>query len=151
MATINLLPRKEFEIIFDTGDILLGKYGTWAVKRFCDLKGIPIEEAIKEDDENVINEQSLSKNLEDAALLILCAVEYSYRLKKKEFQFDVVHAYDWIDKLGGISSELCFALLGHAASDLKEKKSLAKQQALMSYNGGSLQPEEELKNSGVVQ
>lgn len=115
MTKIELLPRKEFKIIIDT-QVIPGKFGTWALKRFCMKKGYNLQQL----------GEALTKNLaiDDITEFILCAVEQSFReLKSKEaFPYNDVDACMWVDELGGISSDDLNRLFVHASDE--EKKNL---------------------------
>lgn len=115
MATIELLPRKEFKIVIDT-QVIPGKFGTWALKRFCGKKGYSLQQL----------GEALSKNLsiDDMVEFILCAVEQSFReLKTKEaFPYNDVDACMWVDEMGGISGVDVSRLFAHASDEDAEKK-----------------------------
>lgn len=119
MAKANLLPRKEFEIILDDGQVIAGKYGTWAIKRFCDKRGIKLSQL------NEILSGDLS--FDDIVEILLCAVEYNCRLKNLPFNFSDIDVCGWIDELGGLLGEEYLKLAAHAGSS-DEKKSPVNQQ-----------------------
>lgn len=113
MATIKLLPRKEFKIVLPDAEIP-GKFGTWALKRFCMKKNYSLQQL----------GEALTKNLsiDDMVEFILCAVEQSFReLKSKEsFPFTDLDACMWVDELGGISGEKLNELFAHASDGEKK-------------------------------
>lgn len=115
MATIELLPRKEFKIVIDT-QVIPGKFGTWSLKRFCMKKGYSLQQL----------GEALSKNLsiDDMVEFILCAVEQSFReLKSKEaFPYNDVDACMWIDEMGGISGGDVNRLFAHAGDEEKKNQ-----------------------------
>lgn len=114
MASLNLLPRKSFEILLDDKSVVRGQYSLWSVKRYCDLKKLSLAQ---------LEEQLSVENiaLDDIVKLILCAVEYSTRKEKKGFAWSDVDVCDWIEQLGGIGSENYNALIGHARSEEESK------------------------------
>lgn len=121
MASIVLLPRKSFEIVLDDKSVVRGQYSLWSVKRYCDLKKLSLAQ---------LEEQLSVENiaLDDIVLLILTAVEYIARKEKKGFAYSDVDVCDWIEQLGGITSENYQNLIGHARSEdtsepSEEKKS----------------------------
>lgn len=118
MIKINLLPRKEFEIILDDKTVK-GKYGTWSGKRFCDIKGLTLPE--------LFEYLKRGSSFDDVCLQILCAVEYSCRKDGKPFSYTDIDVCEWIDEMGGIVSEDFKKLCLHA-SDEQEKKSLTDDQ-----------------------
>lgn len=115
MATIDLLPRKEFAIVLEDGVRIPGKFGTWALKRFSDKRGHKSLPELQE----ALGQMSLS----DAVDYLLSAVEQYFRqLKTKDsFPYTDLDACDWIDQLGGIASADMQRLFGHAGGD-EEKK-----------------------------
>lgn len=122
MASIVLLPRKSFEIVLDDKSVVRGQYSLWSVKRYCDLKKLSLAQ---------LEEQLSVENiaLDDIVKLILCAVEYTTRKEKQGFGYTDVDVCDWIEQLGGITSEAYQSLIGHARSEdttepSEEKKSL---------------------------
>jgi len=115
MATINLLPRKVFEITLDSGEVITGQYGTWALKRFCDKGGLTLSQA-----GGRLSAESMS--LGDIVDYILCAVEYWSRKGKHGFALTDVDVCDWIDEMGGIQSETFVRLFNHSADEATEEK-----------------------------
>lgn len=115
MATVNLLPRKEFEIVLDDGEKIPGRYGTWALKRFCDKRGLTLS-GLNE----LLNLDTLT--LDMVQDFILCAVEYAYRERKLPFEFTDIDSCGWIDQLGGLQGVEYLRLSNHAYGD-EEKKS----------------------------
>lgn len=116
MIEVNLLPRKEFEIILD-GEVIPGKFGTWSAKRFSDKKGFSLSQLVdyyKNDD----------VSFDDVTLNILCAVEYGCRKKSIPFHWTDVDVCEWIDEMGGMLSEKWKSLVGHAydKEDKPQKK-----------------------------
>lgn len=118
--SLNLLPRKEFEITLNSGDTIKGKYGTWAAKRFCDKQNLSIVQFIEKFGEV----SKLSFN--DIVLLILCSVEYAWRKENRgAFVYSDVDACEWVEELGGFGSEAYNRLFAHFSSDVEsteEKK-----------------------------
>jgi hypothetical protein len=115
MASIELLPRKEFIIKLDSGEEIKGKFGTWALKRFCLTKNYTLQQ---------LTEALTTKlTIDDAINFILSAVESSFReLKNKEsFPYNDIDVCAWIDEMGGFASEDLNKLFLHASDE--EKKS----------------------------
>lgn len=136
---INLLPRKEFEIKLSDGQIISGKFGTWAMKMFCIKKGVDIQEfgqffAIRSDK----NPEGLTviEVVDNFALFLLCAVEYSVRKSGKAFNYNEINAYDWIDEMGGTESE-DFTKLVNLMSDEEAKESDEKKSSLIGENSNA--------------
>lgn len=118
---LELLPRKEFEFILDSGNVVKGKFGTWAAKRFCDKKQISIVQFIEKFHPEKIEEITF----DDVTLLILCSVEYSHRKENKgPFPYTDIDACEWVEGLGGFGGEDYGRLFSHFASDVEgeEKK-----------------------------
>ena len=110
MAEIVLLPRKSFEIVLDDKSVVRGQYSLWSVKRYCDLKKLSLAQL-----EDQLSAENIA--LDDIVKLILCAVEYTYRKENKGFSYTDVNVCDWIEELGGITSEKYQSLIGHARSE----------------------------------
>lgn len=113
MVTINLLPRKEFEITLESGEIIAGKFGTWAVKRFCDQRKYTLKQM-----QDVFSNQAYG--IADLAEFLLAAVEYKMRREGKKFEYSEMNACEWIDELGGAEGADLMKLFGHAADDAQE-------------------------------
>lgn len=111
-ATINLLPRKEFEIVLEN-ETIKGQFGTWALKRFCDKKNLSLKEA---------GEKLSDPGMSDVVDYILAAIEYSARKINAPFSYTDVHVCGWIDELGGIQDEKFVSLFNHSAGETKEEK-----------------------------
>ncbi len=116
MASINLLPRKEFEITLNSGEVIKGKYSLWSVKRFCDRKKMKLSEL-----DTFMTQDSIT--MDDVCLMILCAVEHCKREAGLAFSYTDFHVCNWIEELGGLTSEGYVSLMNHAASEIEEKKS----------------------------
>ena len=111
MISINLLPRKEFEILCD-GKTIPGKFGTWSAKRFSDIKKLTLKQL------GAYLDQELQ--LGDVVLNILCAVEYACRRSKVPFTYTEMDVCEWIDEMGGVHSDMFLELCSHARSELAE-------------------------------
>ena len=119
MATLNLLPRKTFEIILDDGTVIKGQFGTWALRRFCDK----MKYSLAESDDHLMPYTEATPNgkmgVGDVIEYILSAVENSARKEGKPFSYTDVHCGDWIDQLGGITvGGDAIKLLLHSNSEL---------------------------------
>lgn len=113
-ASINLLPRKEFEITLIDGTIIKGQFGTWSLQRFCDKRdklSLGQLQLLKPDDYTI----------GDMVDMILCAVEYKARKENAPFSFTDVHCCSWIDELGGFSAQPVTDLFNHQSSDVEIK------------------------------
>lgn len=130
---VNLLPRKEFELILN-GQTIEGKYCLWAIKRMCDKKKWSIKDLS-------VQLSADKMTFDDLCEFILCAVEYKVRKNKKPFMYTDVDVCDWLEELGGVDSEEVTALMNHAHSEIEEKKSIVNPQP-----GESLKPLEVLQD-----
>jgi len=119
MAKIDLLPRKEFTITLDSGEVITGKYSLWAAKRFCDKKKLTLNSFIERLSADNMTFDDLTEN-------ILCAVEHKQREEGKPFKYSDFNVCEWIEELGGIDSEDYTKLVGHALSELDPGKKKAK-------------------------
>jgi len=113
MAKVRLLPRKEFEIILESGEVIKGQFGTWALKRFCDKRGYSLKEA---------GSKLGDPSLDDISEYLLSAVEHSSRKEKKDFNYTDVDVCSWIDELGGMNNADFVSIFNHSASEDTEKK-----------------------------
>lgn len=133
MAKLDLLPRKEFVITLDSGEIK-GKYSLWAIKRFCDKKGLSLMEL----QQRLTAEKS---TMDDVIQTILCAVEHSQREAGKPFSYSDFDVCNWIEELGGIQSENFLKLQAHAyVEEGDEKKSPIDQSPGETSNESVTQP-----------
>lgn len=114
MAKVDLLPRKEFIITLDDGKEIKGKYGVWALARFCDKNGNLTIQQLQ-------LRSALDYTIHDMIEMILCAVEQYARENKEPFSYSDVQAGQWIDELGGFGSETVNALSAHQNSDIEKK------------------------------
>lgn len=114
MASLDLLPRKVFEITLGDGKKITGQFGTWTLKRFCDKSKL----SLKHLNDKFVNEGT---NLTDTVSMLLCAVEYVCLKNKEPFTYTDIEACDWIDELGGVYSIPVSNLFNHAASELKDE------------------------------
>lgn len=122
MASINLLPRKEFKITLDDGSVVTGKFGTWALKRYCQKRNIALKDVV---------EKMESPEIDDAMEFILSAVEQSFREAKSKdsFPYNDVDACMWCDQLGGMAGEDFIRLFNHASDRAVEEKKSDQQVA----------------------
>lgn len=114
MASINLLPRKVFEITLEDGTVIKGQFGTWALKRFCDIRKLSLGEA-----------QDAMRSLGGIVDFILCAVEYTTRINGQPFAYTDINACQWADEMGGIDSQMFTSLIRHSQEEApasEEKK-----------------------------
>lgn len=138
---IKLLPRKEFELILDSGTVIPGKFGNWTIQRFRTKRGLKLSEL-----QNVLNDPEISSDA--IADFLLCAVEYKLRLDRKPFDYLDVDAYDWIEQMDGYNGEKFLALFNHGADE--DKKKLESHLNGNSTNSFAMQQESVPNNSGQV-
>jgi len=112
MAKLDLQPRKEFSITLDDGTVIKGQFGTWALKRYCDLQGYTLAQA---------GEHLGNPEISDITTYLLAAVEYTARKAAAPFSYNDVHCCSWIDELGGPGSEDLKRLFQHSADENKVK------------------------------
>jgi len=95
MAVLNLLPRKEFEIILNDESKVTGRFSYWAEKRFCEKKGLTLTGYGA-----VYSPENVDKlTFDDIVLPVMCAVEYVYRSEKKPFDVTDIAVCDWLEQL----------------------------------------------------
>lgn len=114
---VDLLPRKEFLITLLNGQKITGKFGTWALKKFCTKKNYTLGQ--------LSDSLSTRISIDDMVEFILSAVEQSFReLKSKDsFPYNDVDVCMWIDEMGGISSPEVTKIFTHASDNAEKKKS----------------------------
>jgi hypothetical protein len=114
MASVTLLPRREFRLIFDDDKEIKGQFGTYALEKLCRDRGIKLSEV-----------SETFKNSDDLSLIvdyILCAAYQCHEQDRIKESFDVkrVDVYSWFDQTGGFNSEEAMKLVSHA-SDAEKK------------------------------
>lgn len=116
MTGLNLLPRKEFEVILTDGTVHAGKLGTWALARFGQKRKIGLS-AIG----TLLGEGQIMDMLD----LVVCAVECKVREIGKPMTFNDIILSQWIDDYQEEHRESGFALLWNhvQGEDIEEKKS----------------------------
>ncbi len=116
---LELFPGKEFRITLKSGEVIEGKFSTWAYKRFCMKLGLSDKKLVARLSED---ESSWSDNIE----MVLCAVEHKFREKGLALKFTDFDACNWVEELGGIASDNYVNLVRHASSELDggEKKTI---------------------------
>lgn len=120
MASIKTLPRNRFEIVLDDNTVIVGQYGTWAYKNFCDKRGIKLSEIGK-----CLEQWSVSEDLSVLSDYILSAIAQShYERSNDPMPYRDVHLFSWIDQLGGIGSENFTLLVNPGGISEDQKKSL---------------------------
>jgi hypothetical protein len=123
-TTIDLLPRKCFEIHLEGGEVISGQYGTWALSRFCDRIGVTLTD--------------LSKRMEKG----ICSVEYTCRKEKKSFAFNDLDAAQWVDALGGVGSEQVARLINHLMPSEETGQEDEKKSQTLPTSSDTQQPQE---------
>jgi hypothetical protein len=121
MAQIELLPRKEFKITLDSGEVVQGRFGTWALKRFSQKRNYTLFDI----------EKALSNpTIDDAVELVLSAVEQHFREQKKKesFPYNDIDMCAWIDEMGGMGSDDFARLFNHASDTEKKSEEIAEVQ-----------------------
>lgn len=117
MATLNLLPRKKFEIVLESGEIIRGQFGTWATFRFCKKKGVGLEDLY-----TILT----SLKIDDVVDFVLCAIEQTAREEGMPFTATDVDLCKWTDEMGGSIGSGLISIFNHYGSD-DEKKSTVKE------------------------
>jgi len=116
MAQLELLPLKEFVITLNSGEIIRGRYSPWAIKRFCDKKGLSVAQL-----QDRLNAENIT--LDDVVQTVLCAVEHKQREAGLPFKYSDFDVCEWIEEMGGFGSEDFIRLQGHAETEVEEKNS----------------------------
>lgn len=94
------------EYILDTGKGKIPMYfGTWSLSRFCELNGNLSFSQMQD-----LFSDGLS--FKHIISLFLCGAEHYAKKNKKPFDYTDVDASDWIDEIGGASSEKFAEVMG---------------------------------------
>lgn len=86
-----------FELKTNNNTIHL-KWGTWAMKRFCELEGKNLMELI-----NVLSGGIY--DLDTIVHIVQAAAESGYKSLKKPIDFGEFEVCEWIDEVGGLSAK----------------------------------------------
>jgi hypothetical protein len=143
MITINLLPRKEFEIVLESGETVPGKFGTWATKRFMDKKKYSLKQY-----QELIASGDIS--MDDVCVIILSAIESKHLTEGKKFIYNDQHLCDWMDQSGGFYGDQWVALLTHSFTIDEEKKSQETDSSGTILNKSAIQQDLNQMSSGPV-
>ena len=127
MTGLNLLPRKEFEIILSDGSTHAGKLGTWALARFGQKRKL-----------NLPGVAALlaEENIMDILELIVCSVEGKARETGQPIKFNEVLLANWVDDYQADHKESGFGKLWNYFKDDwdKKKKSQPEEEQLNGQN-----------------
>lgn len=86
-----------YELKLKTTTIPL-RWGTWAMKRFCELENKTLMELIK-----VLS--SGEYNLDTVVHIVQASAESGYKSLKKPVDFEEFDVCDWIDEVGGLTAK----------------------------------------------
>ena len=114
-ANLNLLPRKEFELVLVDGSVVPGQFGTWALNRFGQKRKIGLKELQTmfykpgADGENVAD-----PGYDVIIDYILAAIEYKARQAGKLYDFNELKLCKWADDT--YDPTAIFTVFAHSAS-----------------------------------
>lgn len=114
-----------FELKLETTTIPL-RWGTWAMKRFCELENKTLMELI-----NVLS--SGVYNLDTIVHIVQASAESGYKSLKKPIDFEEYEICDWIDEVGGLTAkdgqlvEFMKYMQNSMVPELKEDKSTSQK------------------------
>lgn len=130
---LNLLPRKEFELVQPDGSVVQGKFGTWALNRFGQKRKMTLPQ--------ILALFMAAEELQIADLLdfVLCSIEYKERLLGKPPSFNDVKLCEWIDEYSEVSGEtgILYKLFNHANDEGEEKGKPPEKKTERELNGVS--------------
>jgi hypothetical protein len=86
-----------FELKTDNNTIYL-KWGTWAMKRFCELENKNLMQLIEVLSGGIYD-------LDTIVHIVQAAAESGYKSLKKPIDFDEFDVCEWIDQVGGLSAK----------------------------------------------
>jgi len=102
------------------------RWGTWAMKRFCELEKKNLMELI-----NVLS--SGVYEMDTIVHIVQASAESGYKSLKKPIDFEEFDVCDWIDKVGGLTAkdgqlvEFMKYMQNSMVPELKEGKSTAEK------------------------
>ena len=140
---MKLLPRKEFEITLK-GETYRGKFGSYAIKLFCNYKGLELEEVAASIDQK----EGFLKQQEEILLFICCALEASAESDRKKIDIRPIDLYNAIDDKDVTYDDLV-KVYNHSASEGIKNVNGESQSAGVISNDIIMQPEESLMSSGA--
>ncbi len=117
MTSLNLLPRKQFQLVFPDGSIVNGQFGTWSLSRFTQKRKIGLEDV-----QGIFTNPLISDMLD----FVVCAVEQYDRQNGVATTFNDVKLCSWIDSYSEDTGEtaVLMTLFSHASGEQPEKKNL---------------------------
>ena len=87
-----------FELRLNNNNTIPLKWGTWSMKRFCELENKTLVELI-----NVLS--SGSYDLDTIVHIVMASAESGYKSQQKSIDFDEYQVCEWIDEVGGLSAK----------------------------------------------
>ena len=87
-----------FELRLNNNNTIPLKWGTWAMKRFCELEKKTLMELI-----NVLS--SGSYDLDTIVHIVMAAAESGYKSLQKPIDFSEYEVCEWIDEVGGLTAK----------------------------------------------
>ena len=122
--------RGQFNLSLSDGKVIPLRFCTWSLKRFCRLQGIgptQIGEALSGEDA-----------LDAIVNLIRSAAEYQFYKEGKTPNFTEVDVCDWVDDMGGISSQkfqdIMTALSDSMNSDIEQPQTTSTEDGEVKKN-----------------
>lgn len=94
----------EYQLELSGGGKIPLYFGTWSLARFCELNGNLSFSQMQETFSQDISYKHIIS-------LVLCGAEHYCRKHKQPFDYSDIDAADWIDGIGGLSSQKAFELL----------------------------------------
>lgn len=113
MASLDLLPRKEFTLTLSDGSQVSGQFGTWALSRLGQKRKLSLTKL----NELLSNDPPLDALID----YVICAIEYKSREAKSPVIFSDVQLCTWMDDYNDGALEKLLVHSGGEATD--EKKS----------------------------
>lgn len=139
---INLLPRKEFTLTIG-GKEYKGKFGTYAMKLFCNKKGIKLSEV-----SGLFPVGSEMEDILDNVIdFILCAIEYKALIDREKIDLRPIDFYVAIDNKEYVNGEL-MDILNHSGDPESKNGELEIPPTGTTSSEISLQPEENQTSFG---
>lgn len=123
-AALNLLPRKEFELVLEDGTVIRGQFGTWALARFGQRKKIGLGE--------IMEMFTTNPSVMDMVEFVLSAIEYKERQDGKPPFMNDVKLCKWIDDYADATNTngVLMKLFNHSAGEqiADEKKTVMQEE-----------------------
>jgi peroxiredoxin family protein len=125
------MQRGNYTVHLSNGEKIEMRFTTWGFKKFCKDKGISVDELFEYIGNGLMR-------TEDVIQFMLIGTEYLAFLKKEEFKYTEFDACNWLDDMGGLTTQkvidiayiIMSALIDKDVEQVKELVEAAVQKAV---------------------